>query len=50
MGKLCEDLLESVQQMDDIHRRQNSREFSVDALQVKAIRKATGLIQAKSLP
>ena len=35
--------------MDEIHRgeRQPSREFVVDSLQVKEIRKATGLTQAK---
>jgi len=49
MSKFFEDLLESVQQMDEIHRgeRQPSREFVVDSLQVKEIRKATGLTQAK---
>lgn len=49
MGKLFDDLLESVQQMDEIQRgeRQPSREFSVDALKVKEIRQATGLSQAK---
>ncbi|ASK34436.1 NadS family protein [Alloalcanivorax mobilis] len=49
MNKLFDDLMESVQQMDEIHRgeRQPSREFTVDAVQVKAIRKATGLTQAK---
>lgn len=49
MSKFFDDLLESVQQMDEIQRgeRQPSREFTIDALQVKAIRKATGLSQAK---
>ncbi len=49
MGKFFDDLLESVQQMDEIQRgeRQPSREFSVDALRVKEIRQATGLSQAK---
>ncbi|MDR0779996.1 MAG: helix-turn-helix domain-containing protein [Pseudomonadales bacterium] len=49
MGKFFDDLMESVQQMDEIQRgeRQPSREFSVDALQVKEIRQATGLSQAK---
>ncbi len=49
MGKFFDDLLESVQQMDEIHRgeRQPSREFAVDAVKVKAIRKATGLTQVK---
>ena len=49
MSKLFEELMESVQQMDEIVRgeRQPSREFSVDAMQIKDIRKATGLSQAK---
>ena len=49
MSKFFDELLESVQQMDEIHRgeRQPSRTFTVDALQVKEIRKATGLTQAK---
>jgi putative transcriptional regulator len=49
MSSFFDDLMESVQQMDEIHRgeRQPSREFTVDALQVKAIRQATGLSQAK---
>lgn len=49
MSKLFEELMESVQQMDEIVRgeRQPSREFSVDAMQIKEIRKATGLSQAK---
>lgn len=49
MGKFFDDLLESVQQMDEIRRgeRQPSREFTVDAFSVKEIRKATGLTQAK---
>ena len=49
MSKFFDELMESVQQMDEIVRgeRQASREFTVDALQVKAIRKATGLSQAK---
>ena len=49
MGKFFDDLMESVQQMDEIHRgeRQPSREFTVNALQVKEIRKATGLTQAR---
>lgn len=47
--KLFSRLLESVEQMDEIVRgeRQPSREFTVDALQVKAIRQTTGLSQAK---
>ncbi|NWA27703.1 helix-turn-helix domain-containing protein [Pseudomonas gingeri] len=49
MSKFFDELMESVQQMDEIVRgeRQPSREFSVDALQIKEIRKATGLTQAK---
>lgn len=49
MSKFFDELMESVQQMDEIARgeRQPSREFHVDALQVKEIRKATGLTQAK---
>ena len=49
MSKFFDELMESVQQMDEIVRgeRQPSREFVVDALQVKEIRKATGLTQAK---
>ena len=49
MSKFFDELVESVQQMDEIVRgeRQPSREFHVDALQVKEIRKATGLTQAK---
>ena len=49
MSKFFDELKESVQQMDEIVRgeRQPSREFHVDALQVKEIRKATGLTQAK---
>ncbi|AHL35112.1 Cro/Cl family transcriptional regulator [Pseudomonas brassicacearum] len=49
MSRFFDELMESVQQMDEIIRgeRQPSREFIVDALQVKEIRKATGLTQAK---
>ena len=49
MSTFFDDLMESVQQMDEIQRgeRAPSREFSVDALQVKEIRKATGLTQAR---
>ena len=49
MSKLFDDLMESVQQMDGINRGElePSREFTVDALRVKAIRKATGLTQAR---
>lgn len=49
MSKFFDELMESVQQMDEIVRgeRQPSRKFVVDALQVKEIRKATGLTQEK---
>jgi len=49
MSKFFDELMESVQQMDEIVRgeRQPSREFTVDAMQIKEIRKATGLSQAK---
>lgn len=49
MSRLFEELMESVHQMDDIVRgeRQPSREFTIDAMQIKEIRKATGLSQAK---
>ncbi|WP_095145559.1 MULTISPECIES: NadS family protein [unclassified Pseudomonas] len=49
MSTFFDELMESVQQMDEIVRgeRQPSRDFHVDALQVKAIRKATGLTQAR---
>lgn len=49
MSKFFEDLMESVQQMDEIVRgeRQPSREFTIDALQVKGIRQSTGLSQAR---
>lgn len=42
-------LMKSVGQMDEIVRgeRQPSREFHIDALAVKEIRRATGLSQAK---
>lgn len=48
MNRVFDDLMESVQQMDEIQRRerQPSRKFIVDATQVKAIRQATGLTQA----
>jgi putative transcriptional regulator len=47
MSKFFEDLLESVTQMDEIVRggRAPSREFHIDAVGVKAIRKITGLSQ-----
>lgn len=49
MSTFFDELMESVKQMDEIVRgeRQPSREFSIDAVQVKTIRKATGLSQAK---
>lgn len=47
MSTFFDELLESVQQMDEIVKgeRAPSREFHVDALVVKDIRKATGLTQ-----
>ncbi|KJV31877.1 NadS family protein [Luteibacter yeojuensis] len=47
MSNFFDDLLESVQQMDEIHRgkRAPSREFAVDPATIKAIREATGLSQ-----
>lgn len=47
MSAFFDELLESVQQMDEIVKgeRAPSREFHVDAIQVKEIRKATGLTQ-----
>ena len=47
MSKFFQDLLESVSQMDAIvhGKRKPSREFHVDAVEVKAIRKETGLSQ-----
>lgn len=49
MTTFFDELLESVNQMDEIVRgeRQPSREFYVDAAQVKAVRALTGLSQAK---
>lgn len=49
MSKFFDELMESVQQMDGILRGEQSasREFTVDALQVKEIRRSTGLSQAK---
>ncbi|MDR1074908.1 MAG: helix-turn-helix domain-containing protein [Xanthomonadaceae bacterium] len=46
---LFDELLESVTQMDEIVRgeRAPSREFHVDATNIKCIRQATGLSQAK---
>lgn len=48
MSQMFDELLESVQQMDEIVRgeRSPSREFTIDALQVKEIRRATGLTQS----
>ena len=43
---LFDRLVESMTQMDEIDQRQPSREFHVDAVQVKKIRQATGLSQA----
>lgn len=49
MSKFFDDLLESVVQMDEIVRgeRAPSREFRIDAAQVKEVRAATGLSQDK---
>ena len=49
MSKFFDDLMESVEEMNKILRgeRQPSRAFTVDALQVKEIHKATGLTQAE---
>lgn len=49
MSTFFDELLESVQQMDDIVKgeRAPSREFQVDATQVKEIREATGLTQVQ---
>ncbi|MDZ3797795.1 MAG: NadS family protein [Xanthomonadales bacterium] len=46
---LFDELMQSVEQMDGIARgeRAPSRELYVDAAQIKSIRKATGLSQAK---
>lgn len=48
-AKMFAKLMESVNQADEIVRgeRQPSREFHIDALAVKNIRRATGLSQAK---
>ncbi|WP_207887262.1 DNA-binding transcriptional regulator [Pseudomonas sp. 30_B] len=47
--ELFAELVESVTQMDEIVRgeRQPSREFHLDAVKVREIRRATGLSQAK---
>lgn len=49
MSQFFDELMESVQQMNEIVRgeRHPSRKFHVYALQVKEIRKANGLTQAK---
>ncbi|QXI39502.1 NadS family protein [Pseudomonas xantholysinigenes] len=49
MNRLFDELMESVEQMDAIvhGRRQPARQFEIDALQVKNIRKATGLSQTR---
>lgn len=49
MSNLFNDLMSSVQQMDEVVRgeRQPSREFAINALKVKEIRQATGLTQAR---
>jgi len=49
MSTFFDELLESAQQMDEVVKgeRAPSREFHVDATQVKVIRKATGLTQAQ---
>jgi putative transcriptional regulator len=49
MSSFFDELMQSVQQMDEIRRgeRQPSRQFVVDALSVKAIRKSTGLSQVR---
>jgi putative transcriptional regulator len=49
MNRFFDELLESVQQMDDIvqGKQAPSREFEIDALLVRNIRKATGLTQAR---
>ncbi|MFV3289503.1 helix-turn-helix domain-containing protein [Pseudomonas sp. NY11955] len=49
MNRFFDELLESVHQMDEIvqGRCLPSREFEIDALQVRNIRMATGLTQAR---
>lgn len=48
-ANMFDNLMESVTQMDEIVRgeRQPSREFHINAMAVKEIRRATGLSQAK---
>ncbi|APO84066.1 MULTISPECIES: NadS family protein [Pseudomonas] len=49
MNRFFDELMESVQQMDDIVQGKcaPSREFAIDALQVRSIRRATGLSQVR---
>ncbi|GAB1615263.1 NadS family protein [Pseudomonas sp. NGC7] len=49
MSRFFEELMESVQQMDEIvqGRQVPSRLFDIDALQVRSIRKSTGLSQVR---
>ncbi|MFJ4155938.1 NadS family protein [Pseudomonas sp. NPDC089752] len=49
MSKFFEELMQSVQQMDDIVQGtlEPSRAFEIDALQVRTIRKSTGLSQSR---
>jgi putative transcriptional regulator len=49
VSKFFEELMESVQQMDEIvqGKRVPSREVEIDALQVRSIRKSTGLSQVR---
>ena len=49
MSTFFDELLESVQQMNEIVKgeRAPSREFYIDAIQVKKIRKTTGLTQVQ---
>lgn len=49
MSRFFDELMESVLEMDAIiqGKQQPSRQFVVDALQVREIRKATGLSQAR---
>lgn len=49
MSAFFEELLESVQQMDEIVRgkRKPPREFHLDPIDIKAIRQSTGLSQPK---
>lgn len=49
MSRLFDELMQSVVEMDEViqGQRQPSRQFEIDALQVREIRKATGLSQAR---